>query len=340
MRSPGRASTVVSPEGLLGNQLYRSFDHTVGAAVDFLALDDFQRSLDAEHGLLGSKLVSGRQDAAVLEHRLDGVDVVVTDYLNLASLARCTDGGNGAEGHVVVTGQQGFDVRVFTEDCSGDFVTTVHFPLAGLQRDNLDIGRFHRILEACGAGLGVGGGGHAFDDANFVTGLQLLGQVIAHQTRTFAVVRTYERYGDVLAFDDGRIKLVVDVDHGNTGIDGFLEHRDHSLGVCWRDDQSIDLVHNHLLDDANLVTRVRFVLDAVGDQVKIGGVFFLVGLGAVFHGQEEFVGQGFHDQGNFRFFGGVGESRREGQSGGCCNQQTDSEKTSSEWQLHGFTPIL
>src|SRR5476651_1742256 len=150
MRSPGRASTVVSPEGLLGNQLYRSFDHTVGAAVDFLALDDFQRSLDAEHGLFGSKLVSGGQDAAVLEHRLDGVDVVVTDDLNLASLARCTDGGNSAHGHAVVTGQQGFDLRVFAENRGGNLVAFVDLPVTGLQRHDLDIRRFHRILEACG----------------------------------------------------------------------------------------------------------------------------------------------------------------------------------------------
>src|SRR3990167_2678148 len=338
MRSPDRASTVVPPEGLLGDQLYRRFDHAVGAAVDLLALDDFQRSLDTEHGLPGGKLVSGRQDAAVFQHWLDGVDVVVTDHLHLAGLACRTHSGNGTDGHAVVAGQQGFDVRVFAEDRGGNLVALVDLPVTGLQRDDLDLRRFHRVLEACGASLGVGGGGHTFNDADFVTGLQLLGQILADQTSAFAVIRAYERDGDVLAFDHGRVELVIYVDHGDTGIDGFLDHGNHGLGVSRRDDQRIDLGQNHLLDDARLARSIRFVLDAVGDQLEIAGMVFLISLGTVFHGQEELVGQGLHDQCDFGFFRSLGESRRDRQRGGCGGQHSDSKKTSSEWQLHGFTP--
>ena len=50
-----------------------------------------------------------------------------------------------------------------------------------------------------------------------------------------------------------------------------------------------------LLDDADLFTGIGFVLDAVGNQLEIVRVGFLVVLGAVFHGAEEFVGQRLHD---------------------------------------------
>eukprot|EP01136_Pigoraptor_vietnamica_P019966 Opistho-1_new@68218 len=311
MRSPGRTSAVVSPKDLLSDQLDRRFDHTIDAAVDFLALEDFQRGLDAEHRLFGGELIGSRQHAAVLEHRFDGVDVVVADNLHLPRLAGSTHRGNGADGHAVVTRQQRFYIRVFAENRRGNLVALVDLPVTGLQRDHLDLRRVHRILEAGGALLGVGGGGHTFDDADFVTGLQLLGQVLANQTCALAVVRPHEWHADVLAFDDLRIELVVDVDHGDTGIDGFLDHRHHGLGIGRCDNQRIDLRQNHLLDDAGLASGIGLVLDAIGDQVEIGGVFFLVGLGAVFHGQEEFVGQGFHDQRDFGFFRRLGESRRD-----------------------------
>ncbi len=169
--------------------------------------------------------------------------------------------------------------------------------------------RIHRILEASSALLGIGRGGHAFNDADFVTGLQLLGQVLANQARAFAIIRAYKRHRDVLAFDDGRIQLVVDVDHGDTSINGFLDHRNHGFGICRCDDQRIDLGQDHLLDDAGLASGIRFVFDAVGDQLEFAGMVFLVRLGAIFHGQEELIGQGFHDQRDFGFFRRFGEGR-------------------------------
>ncbi|MNE35394.1 hypothetical protein D3C80_1291520 [compost metagenome] len=231
-------------------------------------------------------------------------------------------------------------MRVFAENRRGYLVALVDLPVSGLQGHDLDLRRLHRILETCGSLLGIGGGGHTFDDADFVTGFELFGQIIAHQPRPLAVVRAYERYIDVFAFDHGGVQLVVDVDHGDTGIDGFLDHRDHGLGVCRRNHQCIDLGQDHLLDDTRLACGVGFILDAVGDEVEFAGVIFLVGLGAVFHCQEELVGQGFHDQCDFRFFSGFSKSRRDRQCSGCSSQHSDSEKTSSEWQLHGFTPIL
>ena len=44
-----------------------------------------------------------------------------------------------------------------------------------------------------------------------------------------------------LLLTHGRVELVIDVDHGDTGIDGLLDHRHHGLGVGRRDDQRIDL---------------------------------------------------------------------------------------------------
>ncbi|MNK66855.1 hypothetical protein D3C87_861840 [compost metagenome] len=260
--------------------------------------------------------------------------------MHLAGLARGAHRGYRTDRHAVVAGQQGLGLRVFAENRCGYLVALVDLPVTGLQGHDLDLRRLHRILETCGPLLGIGGGGHTFDDADFVTGLQLFGQVIPHQPCALAVVRAYERNIDVFAFDDGGVQLVVDVDHGDTGIDGFLDHRDHGLGVCRCNHQCIDLGQDHLLDDARLARGVGFILDAVGDELEFAGVIFLVGLGAVFHGQEEFVGQGFHDQRDFRFFSGFGERRRDRQRGGCGSQHSDSKKTSSEWQLHGFTPIL
>jgi hypothetical protein len=85
---------------------------------------------------------------------------------------------------------------------------------------------------------------------------------------------------------------------------------------------------------------VGFVLDPVGDHVEIGGVFFLVRLGTVLHGDKEFIGEGFHDQADLGFGGVISECRGERQGSGCGGKHSDSKKTSSEWQLHGFTPIL
>ncbi|MNE24938.1 hypothetical protein D3C80_1182500 [compost metagenome] len=204
---------------------------------------------------------------------------------------------------------------------------------------DLDLRRLHRILEACGAGLGIGGGGHTFDDADFITGLELLGQVLTHQARALAVVRAYERYAEVFALEDIRVQTVVDVDHGDAGVHGLFHHRHQSFGVRWGNDQGVDPGNDHLLDNANLVAGIGLVLDAVGNQLEFAGVVFLVGLGAVFHGQEELVGEGFHHQRHFRLgvVGlGLGQRHCEGERG----QYGDRQKASCERQLHVFTPNL
>ena len=78
--------------------------------------------------------------------------------------------------------------------------------------------------------------------------------------------------------------------------------------------------------------RVRFILDSVGYQIKICGMLFLVGLGAILHGQEEIFGQGFHDQGDFGFFRGVGEGRRKRQHGGCSCMRISLRLASSHFR--------
>jgi hypothetical protein len=153
--------------------------------------------------------------------------------------------------------------------------------------------------------------------------LQLLAEEVADQFGALAVVRADEGHQEALLLQRGVVQFVVDVDHQNAGVDGLLQHRHQGLRVGRRDHQRVDLGDDHLLDQLDLGGGVLLVLDAVGDQVVLGGVGLLVLLGAVLHGQEELVGERLHHQRHLRLgVGGVGGGceRQQGHQGGGCEQ--------------------
>ncbi len=176
--------------------------------------------------------------------------------------------------------------------------------------------------------LRIDGGRHTFDDADLVAFLDLLGQVVADQLGALAVIRANERHGDAFFLERGVIQLVVDIHHDDAGVDGFLDDRYQRFRIGGSDHQAVDLGNDHLFDDLDLVRGVLFVLDAIGNQVILGGVGFLMFLGAVFHGQEKFIGQRFHHQRNLRFGSGLrhGRQRRQGtdQNGGSNQLEADT----------------
>ncbi len=216
-------------------------------------------------------------------------------------------------------------------------VALLDFPVARLQGDDLHPRRVHRIPEAGGALLGIGGRGDPFDDADLVAGLQSLRQVLADQPRTLAVVGPDEGHADLLRLQHLRVEAVVDVDHHDAGIQRFLHHRHQRLGIGRRDHQCVDPGNDHLLDDADLAGGIGLVLDAVGNQFEPVGMLLLVGLGAVLHGQEELVRQRLHHQrdpgllGSFRVDGGQGQERGTG------SQHNGSQQAPGSDPLHGVS---
>jgi hypothetical protein len=143
-----------------------------------------------------------------------------------------------------------------------------------------------------GALLRVIGGGHAFDDADGVALLDLLGQEVADHLGALAVVRADERHGDAL-LQGARVELVVDIDDDDARIDGFFQHRHQRLRVRRGDHERVHARDDHLLDQLDLARRIRFILDAVRQQVVLGGIGLLVRLGTVFHGQENSLASDF-----------------------------------------------
>ncbi|CAM2156310.1 hypothetical protein PT2222_380029 [Paraburkholderia tropica] len=281
---------------LLRDQHHGRFHHARQIGLLLVLLDGLEGGIDAEHGLFGGVLVGGREHAAVLEHRLDGVDVVVAHHVDLALLARRAHGRDRADRHVVVTAEQRLQVGILVEHGRGHRIALVDFPLARLGGHDLRAERVHRVLEAGRALLRVGGGRHAFHDAHLVARLELLREVVADEARALAVVRPDERHVQVLRLEHVGIEPVVDVHDDDARVHGLLHDRHERFRVGGREHDGVDLRDDHLLDDLDLRGRIGFVLDAVGDEVEGAGVVLLVVLRAVFHGQEELVGERLHDE--------------------------------------------
>ena len=85
---------------------------------------------------------------------------------------------------------------------------------------------------------------------------------------------------------------------------GALDGGNERLRVGGGNDDGIDAAGDHLLDEVHLLGEVGLVLDTVDDQIVVGGVGGLMGLGAVGHGFEELVGQRLHHERYLRL-GGV-----------------------------------
>ncbi len=148
--------------------------------------------------------------------------------------------------------------------------------------------------------LRVGRGRHAFDNADFIAGFELLGEICPHLSRTLRVIRADKRHVQVFRLEHVRIEPVIDIHHDDPCIHGLLDDRDQRLRIGRGNHERIDLRDDHLLHDANLVRGIGFVLDAVGDQVELVCIVFLVILGAGFHGQEKLVRQRLHDERDLR----------------------------------------
>src|ERR1051325_2815426 len=96
-------------------------------------------------------------------------------------------------------------------------------------------------------------------DADFVAGLELLGEVVAGELRALAVVRADERHDQVLLLERVGVELVVDVDDDHALGHGFGQDRHQRLGVGRGDDDRVDVLDQHLLHDLDLRGGVGLV---------------------------------------------------------------------------------
>jgi len=67
--------------------------------------------------------------------------------------------------------------------------------------------------------------------------------------------------------------------------------RDKRLGIGGGNDDGIHFLGDHLFHQVNLTPHIQFVFDAIGEQFVLAAVGSLVRLRAVFHRQEELVGE-------------------------------------------------
>jgi hypothetical protein len=123
------------------------------------------------------------------------------------------------------------------------------------------------------------------------------------------VVRAHERDADLAAGEDVVVELVVDVHHHDAGLLGFLADGHERLRVGRGDDDGIDSLGDHLLDEIDLASDIELILDAVGHKLVRVGVGLLMRARAILHGDEEFVGERLHDQRDARFALGIGLRR-------------------------------
>src|SRR5437660_124844 len=140
-------------------------------------------------------LVGRGHDSAIGDHWSDGTNIVEANDQDLAALARRLNGGNGAEGHIVVRAQNGFEIGMFAKHGGGHVVGLLHLPLAALDTDDIDTGGLHGVLETETPLLSVKGSRNAFDDGNFVARFQPPSERLANLARAWPVVRPDGRHG-------------------------------------------------------------------------------------------------------------------------------------------------
>ena len=126
-------------------------------------------------------------------------------------------------------------------------------------------------------------------------------EIFPDEARAFPVVGSDERNGRRGLGEGVPVETIVDVDDDDAGVLGPFEYRDERLRVGRSDDDGIDAPCDHLLDEGDLLGEVGLVADAVDDEIEVGGVVTVVGLGTLGHGLEEFVGERLHDEGDLGF---------------------------------------
>jgi hypothetical protein len=249
-------------------------------------------------------LIGGGNHLIFFEQRFDGTDVIKADDEDFANFAGGLDSGDGAEGHAVVGAKQGFEVGVFAKDGGGDVVGLFHFPVAALDGDDVNVCGFHGVFKSGAALLAVEGGGDAFDDGNFVAGLESFSEGLAYLASAFAIVGADEGDFEASLLKDFGVEFIIDVYDEDAGVFGAFENGDEGLGIGRGNDNGVDLASDHLFDEVHLLGEVGFIFNAVDDQIVFAGIGLLMFFCAIGHGAEEFVGERFHDERHFRFCGG------------------------------------
>jgi hypothetical protein len=189
-------------------------------------------------------------------------------------------------------------VRV--EHPGSDVVGRVHFPPAALHADDVHPCGRHGVFESQPALLAVEGGRNAFDDGHFVARSKMLRERVADLAGAGTIVRAYERHGMPGLFEDIGVQLVVDVHDEDARLRRPPEDRHERFRVRRRNHDRIDLLRDHLLDEVHLLGQIRFVPDAVHDQLVVGGVRRLMPPGSFRHRAEELVRQRLHDECDLR----------------------------------------
>ena len=91
---------------------------------------------------------------------------------------------------------------MFRDERGDHLVGLVHLPITGLRADDGHAAGFHGVFEAEFALDTVEGVGRTFDDGDFITGLEVVHEMVAHQPGAVAVIRSHERDADPGAGED------------------------------------------------------------------------------------------------------------------------------------------
>ena len=146
-------------------------------------------------------------------------------------------------------------------------VRGLHLPPAALHGHDLHARGRHRILETKTSLLAVECGRYPLDDRHLVSRMELPRQRLADAARSGTVVRADKWHLQPFLLQHLGIEPVVDVDDKNPRVAGTLQRRDHGFRVGRRDDDRINPLRHHLLDQIHLLGQVGLVLDAVDDEV-------------------------------------------------------------------------
>jgi len=91
------------------------------------------------------------------------------------------------------------------------------------------------------------------------------GQHFTNFSRAGAIIGSDKRHVQPGLLKDLCIELVIDVNHKNTRILSSFQHGDQSFGIGRSDDDGINSPRDHLLHQIHLLSKIRFIFDAVDD---------------------------------------------------------------------------
>ena len=154
---------------------------------------------------------------------------------------------------------------MLVEHCGSDVVGFFHLPITTLDGDNIHASRFHRVFEAKATLLAVECGRDSFDNGYLIVRSKASGQHFTNFSRAGAIIGSDKRHVQPGLLKDLCIELVIDVNHKNTRILSAFQHGDQSFGIGRSDDDGINSPRDHLLHQVHLLSKIRFIFDAVDD---------------------------------------------------------------------------